>query len=135
MGRFSYLFSTTGDTSSPFSFTSFVTAAAGATITPASAVADVFSAEEAIITMMATPAGSSTSTITFNWVGRAHPGAPWPTVVDFSTTLVLVDDSENQCQNKLVDMLPYYEIKLLSIVNGDGENALTNINCWLGYKH
>ena len=135
MGRFGYLFSTTGDTSSPFSFTSFVTAAAGATITPASAVADVFSAEEAIITMMATPAGASTSTITFNWVGRAHPGAPWPTVADFSTTLVLVDDSENQCQNKLVDMLPYYEIKLLSIVNGDGKNALTNINCWLGYKH
>ncbi len=135
MGRFGYLFSATGDTSSPFSFTSFVTAAAGATITPASAVADVFSAEEAIITMMATPAGSSTSTITFNWVGRAHPGAPWPTVADFSTTLVLVDDSENQCQNKLVDMLPYYEIKLLSIVNGDKANALTDVNCWLGYKH
>jgi hypothetical protein len=135
MGRFGYLFSATGDTSSPFSFTSFVTAAAGATITPTSAVADVFSAEEAIIEMMATPAGASTSTITFNWLGRAHPGASWPTVADFSTTLVLVDDSEDQCRNKLVDAVPYYEIKLLSIVNGDGENALTDINCWIGYKH
>lgn len=135
MGRFGYLFSATGDTSSPFSFTSFVTAAAGATITPTSLVADVFSAEKAVITMIATPAGASTSTITFNWLGRAHPGASWPTVKDFSTTLTLVDDSEGQCQNALIDCVPYYELKLLSIVNGDGENALTNINCWLGYKH
>jgi len=135
MGRFAYLFGKTGDTSSPFSFTSFVTAAAGATITPTSAVADVFPAEEVVITMMATPAGASTSTITFNWLGRAHPGASWPTVADFSTTLVLVDDSEDQCQNKLVDAVPYYEIKLLSIVNGDEANALTDVNCWIGYKH
>jgi hypothetical protein len=135
MGRFGYIYSKTGDTSSPFSFTSFVTAAAGATITPTSLVADVFSAEEAVITMIATPASSSTSTITFNWIGRAHPGASWPTVTDFSTTLVLADDSENQCQNKLIDCIPYYEIKLKSIVNGDGENALTDINCWIGYKH
>lgn len=135
MGRFAYLFSKTGDTSSPFSFTSFVTAAAGATITPTSAVADVFSAEEAVITMMATPASSSTSTITFNWIGRAHPGASWPTVTDFSTTLVLAGAGASQCQNKLVDCIPYYEIKLLNIVNGDGANALTNINCWIGYKH
>ena len=89
MGRFAYLFGKTGDTSSPFSFTSFVTAAAGATITPTSLVADVFSAEEAVITMIATSAGASTGTITFNWLGRAHLGAPWPTVADFSTTLVL----------------------------------------------
>lgn len=135
MGRFGYIYSKTGDTSSPFSFTSFVTAAAGATITPTSLVADVFSAEEAVITMIATPASSSTSTITFNWIGRAHPGATWPTVADFSTTLTLVDDSEGQCVNKLVDCIPYYEIKLLNIVNGDGANALTNINCWIGYKH
>ena len=135
MGRFGYLFSTTGDTSSPFSFTSFVTAAAGATITPTSLVADVFSAEEAVITMIATPAASSTSTITFNWVGRAHPGAPWPTVKDFSTTLVLAGAGTNQCQNKLIDTIPYYELKLLSITNGDGSNALTNVNCWIGYKH
>jgi hypothetical protein len=32
-------------------------------------------------------------------------------------------------------MVPYYEIKLLSIVNGDEANALTDVNCWIGYKH
>ena len=135
MGRFAFIYSKTGDTRTPFSFTSFVTAAAGATITPTSLVADVFPAEEAIITMMATPAASSTNTITFNWIGRAHPGAAWPTVKDFSTYLVLNGAGSNQCQNALIDCIPYYELKLLSITNGDGANAMSNVNCWIGYKH
>lgn len=135
MGRFAFIYSKTGDTRTPFSFTSYVSASAGATITPTSLVADVFPAEEAIITMMATPAASSTSTITFNWIGRAHPGAAWPTVKDFSTYLVLNGAGSNQCQNALIDCIPYYELKLLSITNGDGANAMSNVNCWIGFKH
>jgi hypothetical protein len=133
MGRFADLYQ--GGSATPFSFTSFVTAAAGATITPTSAVADVFGAEEVTISMVATPAASSTSTITFNWITRMHPGATWPTIADFSTTLVLAGAGASQCVNKFIDSVPMYEIKLLSIVNGDGANALTNINCYIGFKH
>lgn len=135
MGRFGNLYHKAGATNLPFQFIAAdTTANAGATVTPTSLVADTFQAEEMIITMKATCAAASTSTVTFNWLGRCHQNELWGTVADFSTTLTL-NGTTQAVNKKILDGIPFSEIKLLSIVNGDGANALSAVNAFVTYKH
>ncbi len=133
MGRFGDIYN--GKSATPFKFIAAdTTVNAGATVTPTSLVADVLPGEELLITVKGKAAAASTSTVTFNFVGRGHPGAPWPTVTDFSVVLTLNGTTE-AVRNMVIDGIPFYEIKLLSIVNGDGSNALSAVNAYVGYKH
>lgn len=134
MGRFERTFN--GASLEPFRFLAddaTLTAGQALKVTN-SKIARVFESEECLITMTARAASASTAKVRFGFVGHCHPNAPYGTVADFTLELTL-NGTDQVYVSKIVDTVPYTELKLLEIINGDPAVALAGVNVTLTYKH
>jgi hypothetical protein len=117
-----------------FYTSNITTIAANTTYTTVSNPIEVLYAGSAYIQVLFTGANASSSgNVTFNFVARGDPAHSWPTATTFSivgalstNTAVIVD--------KLLDTSGWYDIKVLSIANGDATYALSTVNANLSYK-
>ena len=95
----------------------------------------VFNAQWADIQITANGTHSSTNgVVTFNFVARGHEDDSWPTAASFSMEITM-SGSSAQIANGNVDCRSYYDIKVLSIANGDATYQATALNASISYKH
>ena len=111
---------------------------AGATYGTDSSAIYVAGASTVCIQVTATGAAAgSAGNVTYNFVGgnAAKAGTPtYPTTASFSIVLAL-SGTTKIIKDELVDVTGYKFLKIDSIVNGDGAQAIEDVNANIYYKY